>query len=763
MAPIPDWLRAIVSSFRVSVEKLSLPHLRATVPRRRRIHVPTVLQMEAVECGAAALAMVLAWFGRYVPLEDLRVACGVSRDGSKAANMLKGARQYGLAARGLRREPNDLQRLPLPMIVHWNFNHFVVLEGFRRDRVFLNDPAAGPRVVSAEEFDRAFTGVVLTFERGADFKRGGARRRLVPALRQRLAGSYAALGYVLGTGLLLVVPGLIIPTFSRLFVDDVLVRRAAELARPLFLAMGVTLAATATLTWLQQRYLLRLETKFAVTTSSQFLWHVMHLPMQFFSQRYPGDIGSRVAINDRIAYLLSGELAAAFISASMAVFYAALMWRYDRVLSLVALTTAVLNVIALKYFSAKRVHLNQQLLHEQARMLGTAMSGLQSIETLKAMGAESDLFTKWSGYQAKAVGAEQRLKLQTELLSTVPRLLMPISTACILGIGGLRVMDGGISMGMLIAFQALMLGFITPINRMVDLGSTLQEVKGDVARLDDVLSATTELHPMDDDSITPPEPSASGQQPLHPTPLDSQVKLSGYLELRDVSFGYSPLERPLVERFNLVLQPGQRVALVGGSGCGKTTIARLVCGLYEPWTGDVLFDDRPRRTIPRRLMTTSFSVVDQDVFLFEGSIRDNLTLWDSTIAEADMVRAAADACMHEEISARPDHYNGPVEEAGRNFSGGQKQRLEIARALVTNPTVLVLDEATSALDPTTEARIDDNLRRRGCTCLIVAHRLSTIRDCDEIIVLDRGAIAQRGTHDELMEADGLYSRLIAAA
>ena len=763
MAPIPDWLRGIVSSFRVGLEKLSLPQLRARFPRRRRIHAPTVLQMEAVECGAAALAMVLGWFGRYVPLEDLRVACGVSRDGSKAANMLKGARQYGLAARGLRREPNDLQRLPLPMIVHWNFNHFVVLEGFRRDRVFLNDPAAGPRAVSAEEFDRAFTGVVLTFERGPDFKRGGARRRLVTALRQRLAGSYAALSYVLGTGLLLVVPGLIVPTFSRLFVDDVLVRRAAELARPLFLAMGITLAATATLTWLQQRYLLRLETKFAVTTSSQFLWHVMHLPMQFFSQRYPGDIGSRVAINDRIAYLLSGELAAAFISASMAVFYAALMWQYDRVLSLVALTTAVLNVIALKYFSAKRVHLNQQLLHEQARMLGTAMGGLQSIETLKAMGAESDLFTKWSGYQAKAVGAEQRLKLQTELLSTVPRLLMPISTACILGIGGLRVMDGGISMGMLIAFQALMLGFITPINRMVDLGSTLQEVKGDVARLDDVLSATTELHPMDDDSMAPPEPGASGQQLSHPTTLDLQVKLSGYLELRDVSFGYSPLEQPLVERFNLVLQPGQRVALVGGSGCGKTTIARLVCGLYEPWTGDVLFDGRPRRTIPRRLMTTSFSVVDQDVFLFEGSIRDNLTLWDSTIAEADMVRAATDACMHEEISARPDHYNGPVEEAGRNFSGGQKQRLEIARALVTNPTVLVLDEATSALDPTTEAQIDDNLRRRGCTCLIVAHRLSTIRDCDEIIVLDRGAIAQRGTHDELMETDGLYSRLIAAA
>ena len=760
MTPVPRWLQQTANSFRtgLALAALSVQQVWARVPGRRRTRVPTVLQMEAVECGAAALAMVLAWFGRYVPLEELRVACGVSRDGSKAANMVKGAKRYGLIARGFRREPKDLHRSPIPMIVHWNFNHFVVLEGFGRNQVFLNDPASGPRTVSSEAFDQAFTGVAMTFERGSQFTRGGVKRRLITALRPRLDGSYMALAYVVGTGLLLVVPGLVVPTFSRLFVDDVLVGGATDLARALFLGMGVTVAVTGALTWLQNRHLLRLETKFAVTTSSQFLWHVMHLPMQFFSQRYAGDIGSRVAINDRIAYLLSGELAASFISACMAVFYAALMWQYDRVLSLATLATALLNVVALKYFSSRRVHLNQQLLHEQSRMLGTAMSGLQSVETLKAMGAESDLFAKWSGYQAKAVGTEQRLRVQTELLSAVPRLLMPISTACILGIGGLRVMDGGISMGMLIAFQALMLGFITPVNRMVDLGSTLQEVRGDLARLDDVLSATIDVSPLENAS----QSTASGQPALYRRAPAIQAKLSGYLELRDVSFGYSPLEPPLVDRFNLVLQPGQRMALVGGSGCGKTTIARLVCGLYQPWSGEVLFDGRTRQAVPRRLMATSFAVVDQEVFLFEGSIRDNLTLWDATVAEADMVRAATDACMHEEISSRPGNYHSVVEEGGRNFSGGQRQRLEIARALTTNPTVLVLDEATSALDPTTEAQIDDNLRRRGCTCLIVAHRLSTIRDCDEIIVLDRGAIAQRGSHEDLMNADGIYSRLIAA-
>lgn len=728
----------------------TLDTIRRVLPirwRRRLARVPTVLQMEAVECGAAALAMVLAYFGRFVPLEELRVACGVSRDGSKASNLLKGARGYGLVARGYRREPSALADLPLPMVIHWNFNHFVVLEGFRTGQVFVNDPGEGPRVVTEREFDEAFTGVALTFEPGRDFARGGVRRRLMAALRPRLAGAYPALAYVVGAGLLLVVPGLVVPTFSRLFVDDVLVRQAWDLAKPLFLAMGATIAVTGALTWLQHRYLLRLETRFAVATSSQFLWHVLHLPMQFFTQRFAGDIGSRVAINDRIAHLLSGELAASSISMCMAVFYAVFMWQYDRLLSVVAISTAALNVIALKYFSAKRVHLNQQLLHDQGRMLGTAMAGLQSMETLKAMGGESDFFARWSGYQAKAVGTEQRLKVQTEILAAVPRFLMPVSTALILGLGGLRVMDGAVSMGMLVAFQALVLGFIAPVNRMVDLGSTLQEVQGDIARLDDVLSAPSDA----------PSASDGGHEPPGATP-----KLSGYLELRNVTFGYSPLEPPLIENFNLSLRPGSRVALVGGSGCGKTTIARLVCGLYEPWSGDVLFDGNPRQDVSRRLMTTSFSVVDQEVFLFEGSVCENLTLWDATIEESDMVRAATDACMHDEISARPGHYHSAVEEGGRNFSGGQRQRLEIARALVTNPVVLVLDEATSALDPTTEALIDDNLRRRGCTCLIVAHRLSTIRDCDEIVVLERGRVVQRGTHDEMNAVSGPYSQLIAA-
>ena len=512
----------------------------------------------------------LVWAARVA--RELRVACGVSRDGSKASNMLRAAGHYGLIARGYRREPTDLDQLPLPLIIHWNFNHFLVYEGapprpgLPERSSWRSEDRVGDRVRSGVHWRGTHVRAPDPTSNGA-VSGGDWFQRCV----RGWLGRTPALVFVFGAGLLLVAPGLVAPTFTRLFVDDILVRGAIDLGKPLFLVMGVTVGVIGALSWLQHYALLRLETKFAVSTSGRFLWHVMHLPMQFFTQRFAGDIGSRVAINDRIAYLLSGELATSFIGACLAVFYAALMWQYDHLLSLIALGTAGLNALALKYFSARRVHLNQQLLHDQSRMLGTAMGGLQSVETLKAMGAESDLFAKWSGYQAKAVGTEQRLRVQTELLSAVPRLLMPVSTACILGIGGLRVMDGGISMGMLIAFQVLMLGFITPVNRMVDLGSTLQEVKGDLARLDDVLAAGTDVGAIESEG-----PAASGARngkPLSPTP----VRLSGYLELRDVSFGYSPLEPPLIEGFNLTLDPGQRVALVGGSGCGKTTIARLVC------------------------------------------------------------------------------------------------------------------------------------------------------------------------------------------
>lgn len=730
-----------------------------------RAKVPTVLQMEAVECGAAALAMVLGHYGRFVPLEELRVECGVSRDGSKASNMLKAARRYGLEARGFRREPEDLRAVPMPAIVHWNFNHFVVAEGFRRGRVYLNDPAQGPTRVTEEEFDQAFTGVVMTFEPGPEFEPGGELRGLLPSLRPRLNGARSGLVFVILAGVALVMPGILAPTFQRIFVDDVLVRGLQHWLRPLLIVMAVTALLQAALTWLRQRYLLRLETKLALQMASQFFWHVLRLPMRFYSQRYAGEVGNRVGINDRVASLLSGDLATNLLNVIVIVFYGLLMMQYDMVLTLVSIGVVALNLAVLKFFSRKRVDLNQRLLQERGKVMGVAMGGLQTIETLKATGSESDFFARWAGQQAKLINSSQQLALTTHLVSAVPPFLLAVNTALILGIGGLRVMDGHLTMGMLIAFQALMLAFIQPVNTMVDLGGKLQEAEGDLKRLDDVLRAEPDAYVMR--STAPAVADAAG---LDAPGLEAvagggggvAVKLTGHLELRNVSFGYSPLEPPLIEDFDLVLTPGSRVALVGGSGSGKSTVAKLVAGLYEPWDGQILFDGKARWEIPRHVLNNSLAIVDQDIFLFENSIRENITLWDATISDADVVRAARDAAIHDDIANRVGAYSGALEEGGRNFSGGQRQRIEIARALAGNPSILVLDEATSALDPGTEAVIDDQLRRRGCTCLLVAHRLSTIRDCDEIIVLDRGKIIQRGTHAEMAGVDGPYAQLIAS-
>jgi NHLM bacteriocin system ABC transporter peptidase/ATP-binding protein len=708
--------------------------------------VPTVLQMEAVECGAASLAMILAYYGAYVPLEKLRVECGISRDGSKASNLLKAARHYGLEAKGFRKEPTHIDNKDLPAIIHWNFNHFLVLEKIHGDYVYLNDPSSGPKRVTNQEFNTSFTGIILQFTQGDTFKSLGHPPSVLKMLKPRLQGSYKEVLFLFLIGVSLTFPGLIIPIFSKVFIDDVILSNRQDWLIPLLIGMLLTALLRSSLTWMREYYLLRFETKLSVQNASKYLWHVLHLPVVFFTQRYAGDISSRMKNNDHIATMLAGRVATTLLSALMVVFYLVLMVYYNLTLTLIALGAALLNIGLMRYISRVRKNTTGKYLKDFGKLYGTSISGIKMIETLKATGAESDFFEKWSGYQAKALNGEQALGSTKNILLIIPNLLSKLSMNLILIIGGLEIIRGNMTVGMLVAFQSLMMSFMEPVVDLVNTGDEFQQLFGDMSRVDDVVH-----YPIDCNFV---ERGTGDQKKLS--------KLVGRISVDNISFGYNPLDPPLIENFSVEISPGSRVALVGGSGSGKSTIARIIAGLYEPWSGEIRFDNQPRKLWSREVLVGSLAVVDQEVSMFNDTIFDNVTMWNKTILESDVIKACKDACIHDDVTMKTGGYQYIAEEEGNNFSGGQRQRLEIARTLAINPSILILDEATSALDPKTEKLIDENIRKRGCSCLIVAHRLSTIKDCDEIIVLDKGKIVERGIHQDLMALKGHYAALVGS-
>lgn len=722
--------------------------------RRRSVRTPLVMQMELTECGAACLGIVLAYFGKWVPLEELREACGVSRDGCSAADIRRAAESFGLLAKGWRRRIDQLADMPKPLILYWGFKHFVVLEGVRRGRFLINDPNGGRRSVSAEEFGRLYTGVLLEMSPMPGFRAGPAKPSLYRLLRPWLSGFGGSLLYAAGCGLLLALPGLAIPLLLAGFVDHVLEGGEQAWGAVFVGAMLVASVLLYALTWLQLRCLHRLSLHVSVEQADLFVTKLLQLPIGYFSRRQPGDIVSRLKSIDETATTASREFVSLCIELTMSALFLVLMFAMDGLLAVMVAALAVLCIVLMRLFSRYRVGTNQIWSKERGRLDGIEMENLGHIDTAHLKAQEDDCLARIGGHQALEVVARQRVFALGHVIASLPSLFQVLGSAIVLGFGGWRVMNGDMSLGLLMGFFLVAENFLRPVARYVEFADELRVLEADLLRVRDVVDAVPEKGQ---------NASPDTADPGRVATIEGRLRTVGHVRFENVSFGYSRGE-PLIKDFDLSVGPGQRVAVVGPSASGKSTLAGLLSGLVRPWQGRILLDGHQRDDIPDEVLTRSVAIVEQRINLFAGTIRENLTMWDPTVADEAVIAAATDAAMHEEIMARADGYEAHVAEGGHNFSGGQRQRLEIARALVTDPSVLILDEATASLDPVVELQVDDALRRRGCTCFIVAHRLSTIRDADLIVVLDGGRVVTRGTHEELLaEPDGLYGRLLDAA
>ena len=692
---------------------------------------PVVMQLEALECGAASLTMILAYYNKWIPLEQVRADCGVSRDGSNARNILKAARSYGLVAKGYRFEPDELKKEgKFPCIVHWNFNHFVVLNGFKGNKAYLNDPAKGSYSVPMETFDSSFTGICMMFEPGEGFEPGGKQKSVIDFAKSRLKGTGPAIAFVVLTTIISSLIGIINPAFSRIFLDRLLTHRNPEWFTPFLIALSVMTAVQLIVSAIQASMSLKINGKMEIYGSSSYMWKVLRMPMEFFSQRMAGDIQQRQFTNASIANSLVGTFAPLVLQTIMMIFYLVVMIRYSWLLTLVGIASIFINLFMSRIISKKRVNITRVQMRDAGMLASATVAGIEMIETIKASGAENGYFERWAGYQAGVNSQSVKFAKLSQYLGIIPAVVSDITDILVMILGVWLTIQGKFTVGMIMAFQGFLGSFTGPAMTLISAGQTLQEMRTQMERVEDVMQYPTDVN-YDNDTVD-----------------DSKEydKLSGALEMKNVTFGYSKLADPLIENFNLSLKPGARVALVGSSGCGKSTLSKLISGLYHPWSGEILFDGKPMSEIDRSVFTGSLAVVDQDIILFEDTIANNIRMWDTSIEDFEVILAAKDAQLHEDIMLREGGYNYKLTEGGKDFSGGQRQRLEIARVLAQDPTIIILDEATSALDAKTEYEVVKSIKDRGITCIVVAHRLSTIRDCDEIIVLDNGKVVERGTH-----------------
>ena len=710
--------------------------------------VPIVMQLEALECGAASLTMILAYYGKWIPLEQVRSDCGVSRDGSNAKNILRAARSYGLVAQGYRYETDMLRKNgKFPCIVHWNFNHFVVLNGFKGNKAILNDPARGTYSVSIENFDKSFTGICLMFEPSESFVPEGKPKSMISFFKEKMRGAGVAVAFTVMTTVTMSLIGIINPAFSRIFVDRLLTGQNPEWLIPFIGSLAMLSIIQIVMAFIEAIYTARIGAKIDALGSTSFMWKVLRLPMEFFTQRMAGDIQQRKGSNASVAKTLADTFAPLVIEAGMMVFYLVVMIRYSLFLTLVGVLSIVINLFLSRIISKKRVNITRISMRDAGKLTGATVAGIEMIETIKASGAENGFFEKWAGYQASVNTQRVKYVKLNQYLGMLPFLVSAIINTAVLIIGVYLVMEGAFTVGMVIAFQGFLGSFMSPVQKFISAGQTLQEMRTSMERIEDVMKYPT-------DKLCD-QASEDGEQ-------DTYSKLSGNVELKNVTFGYSRLGEPLIKDFNLTLTPGKRIALVGMSGCGKSTVSKLISGLCQPWSGEILFDGKPISAIDRSVFTGSLAVVDQDIIIFEDTIANNIKMWDSSIEDFEMILAARDAQIHSDIMQREGGYSYKLTEGGKDFSGGQRQRLEIARVLAQDPTIVILDEATSALDARTEYEVIRSIKDRGITCIVVAHRLSTIRDCDEILVMSGGVVVERGTHDELYAHDGFYTKLVTS-
>ena len=704
---------------------------------------PTIFQMEATECGAASLSMIFAYFGKFLPLEQMRIETGVSRDGCNAGNMMRAAKRFGLECRGFRREPEALRKIETPCIIHWNFNHFVVFEGFKGKYAYLNDPAVGRRKLTFEELDEGFTGVVLTFKLTKNFKKEKKKNTAWQMIAGRLKGQYSVLFKLLYIGLLLVFPGLVLPVLSQVFVDDILVGGYTDWITKILVFMGCLVVLKAGLHYYRDLILQKLCSKMTLTSGMKFLAHMLKLPMSFFDQRYAGDLVERMNNNTEVSAFLAGDLAETVLNTLVALFYLVILFIYSPVMTLIGLCNVAVCLavvlISKRYISDAAI--KQQM--SGGKLYGAVCAGLSITDTLKASGAENEYVSRVLGYQVKNTNLIQEQTRFQKIISAIPGAMGNITDVLHLLVGGLLVINGHMSLGMLTAFCSLFDSFIEPVNSLVNFAQKIQTLKASIGRVEDV-----QRYPED------------SRYTVKKDVEQTYRKLNGEIELKDISFGYSSLKPALVENFSFTLNSGEAIAFVGPSGCGKSTVSKIISGLYQPWGGQILFDGKSMNQLSRESLNASIATVSQNISLFTGTIRDNLTMWNSAILEEDMIAAAKDACIHDFIISCPGGYDYKLSENATNISGGQRQRLEIARALATKPSILIMDEATSALDPIVEKKVRDNITRRGCTCVIVAHRLSAIRDCNQIVVMRSGKIIQKGTHRSLMNEEGYYKKFI---